>query len=353
MLHALCALRHALCSLRFAPCALLTGILLLAGCGDSYRDPISQRQILLGTYVTITSYDVEMDPAAVNRAISAAFDAIREVEALTNPYDSASTVGALNRRSGEAREVLLDRHFYELLSRAMEAARETGGAFDFTLWPVFRLWHFDTDSAAAPAPESIRQALAKTGYQKVEVDSQRLFLPAGVELDLGGISKGFAVEMARKVLRGQGLRNFIIDAGGNLGIEWNQKEDIQIFVRHPRREGQFWGQFPLGRSCGVATSGDYQFYFIENGRRYHHILNPQTGYPADNVVAVSIIAPDAIAADGFSTAVFVMGRERGREFIESHPELQGLIIYRDGNDTLQTYLSAGVKEKFTSLAGKE
>lgn len=333
---------------------MLTAILLLAGCGDSYRDPISQRQILLGTYVTITSYDVAMDPASVNRAISAAFEAIREVEALTNPYDSTSTVGVLNRRRSEAREVFLDRHFYELLSRAMEVAWESEGAFDFTLWPVFRLWHFDTDSAAVPAPESIRQALSRVGYQNVALDSLRLFLPAGTELDLGGISKGFAVEMARRVLRGQGLRNFIIDAGGNLGIEWNQKEDIQIFVRHPRREGQFWGQFPLGRSCGVATSGDYQFYFIENGQRYHHILNPQTGYPADEAVAVSIIAPDAIAADGFSTAVFVMGHERGSEFIESHPELQGLIIYRDGQDSLKTYLSAGVKEKFTALAeGRE
>ncbi len=336
--------------MRSALCAILIVTLLLAGCGDSYREPVSQRQILLGTYVTITSYDVDMDPAAVNRAIGAGFDAIRQVEAMTNPYDSASTVGALNRRSGEAREVLPDRHFNDLLSRAMEVAQETGGAFDFTLWPVFRLWRFDTDSAAVPAQESIRQALARVGYQKVEVDSQRLFLPAGAELDLGGISKGFAVEMARRVLRGQGLRNFIIDAGGNLGIEWNHEEDIQIFVRHPRREGQFWGQFPLGRSCGVSTSGDYQFYFIENGRRYHHILNPQTGYPADGVAAVSIIAPDAITADGFSTAVFVMGRERGKEFIESHPELQGLIIFQDSGDSLQTYLSAGVKEKFTSLA---
>ncbi|MCK6620572.1 MAG: FAD:protein FMN transferase [Calditrichaceae bacterium] len=331
-------------------CASFLVILLAAGCGESYREPVSQRQILLGTYVTITSYDVDMDPAAINRAISAGFDAIREVETLTNPYDSASTVGVLNRRSGEAREFLPDRRFYELLSRAMEAAQETGGAFDFTLWPVFRLWGFDTDSAAVPAPERIQEALGKTGYQRVSLDSSRLLLPAGVELDLGGISKGFAVEMARRVLRGQGMRNFIIDAGGNLGIEWNHEEDIQIFVRHPRREGQFWGQFPLGRSCGVSTSGDYQFYFIENGQRYHHILNPQTGYPADDVAAVSIIAPDAITADGLSTAVFVMGRERGREFIESHPELQGLIIYRDGNDSLQTYLSAGVREKFTSLA---
>jgi len=319
--------------------------ILLAGCSQSSHPPVTRTQIHLGTYVTITSYDDMLDTQLINRAIGEAFDAIAKVEAMTNPYDPDSEVGKLNRQRDTERVYFPNEEFLELVANAINAAQETGGSFDFTLWPVFRLWHFDTDSASVPPSDKIQQMLPNTGYQKASLDSSRLILEPGVELDFGGISKGFAVEKARAALVKRGLQNFIIDAGGNLGIEWHKSEDIQIYVRHPRKEGEFWGQFPLKRSCGIATSGDYQFYFIQDGKRYHHILNPQTGYPARGAVSASIIAPNAILADGYSTGIFVMGHEAGRRFIEAHPELEGLILYgEEGN--LQTYLSPEIKDKF-------
>lgn len=319
--------------------------ILLIGCSRSSHEPVTRTQIHLGTYVNITSYDYTLDAQLIDSAIQEAFDAIAKVEAMTNPYDPDSEVGKLNRQKDTERVYFPNQEFLELVAGAIDVAQETGSSFDFTLWPVFRLWRFDTDSARVPPADKIQRMLLNVGYQKVKLDSSRLIIEPGVEIDFGGISKGFAVEKARAVLVKRGLQNFIIDAGGNLGIEWHKSEEIQIYVRHPRKEGEFWGQFPLKHSCGIATSGDYQFYFIQDGKRYHHILNPQTGYPARGAVSASIIAPNATLADGFSTGVFVMGHEAGSRFIEAHPELEGLIIYEDEGN-LQTYLSPGIKDKF-------
>lgn len=323
----------------------ITSFSLLTGCGKTTHEPVAQTQIHLGTYVTITSYDDTLDAGKINNAIQAGFKAIAEVEAKTNPYNPASDVSKINRQKDTDRIYFPNKDFLALTRAAIQVADESGGKFDFTLWPVFRLWHFDTDSAGVPPADKITQALSNVGYQKVKVDSNRLLIAPGVEIDFGGISKGFAIEQARNVLLQRGLRNFIIDAGGNLGIEWHKKQEVVIHVRHPRKEGEFWGQFPVQRSCGIATSGDYHFYFFEGGTRYHHILEPQTGYPARGAVSASVVASNAILADGYSTAVFVLGHEAGKQFIESRPELEGLIIYPQGDD-LQTYLSPGLAEKF-------
>ncbi|NIW77932.1 MAG: hypothetical protein GWN16_00060, partial [Calditrichae bacterium] len=250
----------------------------------------------------------------------------------------------------------LDTLLSAIVKNSLKIAKESEGKFDFTLWPVFRLWHFGTDSAAIPDSGKIDSALQHVDYQNVKIDTlsgerenlTQLHVPSGVELDFGGISKGFALEMARKELTKHGLRNFIIDAGGNLAIEWSKPDSVQIYVRHPRMEGEFWGQFPVYQSCGIATSGDYHFYFLEDGKRYHHILDPQTGYPVEKTASCSIVAPTSTLADGYSTAVFVMGMERGSQFIESRSELEGLMIY-PGNDSLQTYLSSGLQNRFKRM----
>ncbi|RMF58577.1 MAG: FAD:protein FMN transferase [Calditrichaeota bacterium] len=310
------------------------------------QQPVSRTEFLLGTYVTITSYDIasEIPP---EQAIDSAFAAIRLIEKVSNPFDTSSIVTQLNLRSAQERKMRLPSVLAELVQRSMEISRQTQGQFDFTLWPVYKLWHFGTDSATVPPENQITEALLRVGWERVHFSPpDSIVLQPGVELDFGGIHKGFAVEKARLVLKKMGLQNFIIDAGGNLAIEWHRPDSVRVFVRHPRQEGKFIGMFPIYESCGIATSGDYQFYFMQNGKRYHHILNPQTGYPAEGVVSVSIVAPNAILADGFSTAVFVMGKLKGMAFIESHPELEGLIIFEDGGKGLQTQLSTGLRTIF-------
>ncbi|MEK9136116.1 MAG: FAD:protein FMN transferase, partial [Bacteroidota bacterium] len=171
----------------------------------------------------------------------------------------------------------------------------------------------------------------------------------GMGIDLGGIAKGHAVDRSVQVLRRGGFRKFIVDIGGNLGVYWAGTRMLdstvaEILIRHPRKEGGFFGKFMMGTG-GVSTSGDYQRFFIEDGVRYHHIVDPSTGYPVRGVVSVTVVAPDATSADALSTLVFVLGRQNGMEFIKKSAGVEGMIVYESG-DTLAYDLSPGFQRRF-------
>jgi thiamine biosynthesis lipoprotein len=332
--------------------ASLSLVLFIFSCSKSHA-PVSQTQVLLGTFVTITDYDSTLEKSIIESAFDSAFQAITEIEATTNPFDPQSTVGRINRLSEEQRVFSISPQLFSILSLARDISIQSQGSFDFTIWPVFKLWNFGSDSARIPDSKEIGQALQLVNFRDAQLDSGRIsFAKKGMEIDLGGIIKGYAVEIARGILIQNSLRDFIIDAGGNLGIEWHKRVPVEVKVRHPRSEGKFWCQFPIDSSVGIATSGDYQYYFIENNTRYHHILDTRTGFPARPTVSTTIIARDAIQADGYSTAVFAMGPVRGSEFIESHPELEGLLIFPlEGH--LDTYVSSGLKKSYSALGNEE
>lgn len=322
---------------------------LLAGCQRSAHLPVKHSRLLLGTFVEITDYDSDIPRSQVEAAIDSAFSLMGRFEKQINPFDSASAIARINRATHSDSVFEIDSLLAGVIHHALAIAAQSQGAFDISIWPVFKLWHFGTDSAIVPDPQSIREALPLVNWKNIRLKGQRLhFLQKGMQLDLSGISKGFAVELARGVLKSKGLRNFIVDAGGNLGVEWNRPDSIAIYVRHPRQAGAFWGKFPVQKSCGIATSGDYQNYFIQDSLRYHHLLNPQTGYPARELVSVTVVAPNAIEADGYSTAVFVMGKARGQRFLQSRPDLEGLLIYPEA-DSLATYLTPNLKPQFQFL----
>jgi len=315
--------------------------------------PISETKILLGTFVTITSYDFILNKSIIHSAIDSAFAAISKIESITNPYDSASEVSLINQKSSSQTGFPLSRDLEILMKHAMEMSRATNGSFDCTLWPVFKLWNFHSETNIPPSAKDINHNLNFVGFQKVELDSSSLtFNQRGMEVDLGGIVKGYAVEIARKILLRNGLETFLIDAGGNLGVECNGDIPVQIFVRHPRMNGEYWCNFKIDKSMGIATSGDYQFYFTYQGERYHHILNPGTGYPVRHTISATILAPDAIRADGYSTAVFVMGPDKGSKFVDTNEDLEGIIIYPFQNQ-LNTFISAGLKNRIDFFANEK
>ncbi|MFQ5584646.1 MAG: FAD:protein FMN transferase, partial [Calditrichia bacterium] len=321
-------------------CPLL--IIILYGCQGG-EQPLTRTNILLGTFVTITDYDYGLDKSQINPALDSAFAAIATIEAMTNPYDSTSAIGEINSYSDSRNRFKIDEPLHSILAEAMAVSRRSNGAFEFTLWPVFKLWNFGENSGSIPSHKEISEAKKLVDYRKLILKPGELqFEMGGMQIDLGGIVKGFAVEAARKIMKGYGLKNFIIDAGGNLGIEWHKEEPVQIYVRHPRKDGEFWAQFPVRRSLGIATSGDYQYYFIKDGKRYHHIIDPANGYPAEPTVSCTIVAENAILADGMSTAVFVMGPDRGSKFIESNPEIEGIMVF-PLNGKFHTFVSGGLK----------
>ena len=321
-------------------------------CSNNHA-PVSQTRLLLGTFVTITDYDSTLEESMIHSAFDSAFQAISKIEALTNPYDSLSTIGKINRLSDRQPNFSINPQLHSILSSALEISEKTNGAFNITLWPVFKLWNFGTDSNHVPEAKSINSALKRVNFRGVELRPDSLKVAAtGMGIDVGGIIKGYAVEVAREILIKKGLKDFIIDAGGNLGIEWHKRVAVTVKVRHPRKDGEFWCNFSIDSSAGIATSGDYQYYFLENGKRYHHIIDPKTGYPAQPMVGTTIIASDAIRADGFSTAIFVMGPVRGGEFIESNPKLEGIMIFPiEGR--LETFVSSGLKKSYNPLANEK
>jgi len=192
----------------------------MAGCGKKNWQPHSESELLLGTFVSITCYDSTLEQSTVHQAMDSAFAFIRILESHTNPFDSTSEVARINARTVRDLVFPVSPILSPVLKKALDLSRLTSGAYDPTLWPVFRLWHFGTDSATIPQKDSLDKYLPQVDYHKVTVENSRIiFKQSGMGIDLSGISKGYAVEKCREILKSFGLQNFIIDAGGNLGIE--------------------------------------------------------------------------------------------------------------------------------------
>ncbi|MDZ4159027.1 MAG: FAD:protein FMN transferase, partial [Anaerolineaceae bacterium] len=221
-----------------------------------------------------------------------------------------------------------------LMQRSGEWHRLSDGAFDAALGALVNLWGFGGGSPALPLHPEIMDALALSGWERVQLlDGERVSRPAGVQLDFGGIGKGYAVDRAVEILRQYGVSQALVNAGGEiavLGGGW------RIGIQHPRLENALLGSLEL-KDMAVATSGDYQQFFELDGKRYHHILNPKTGYPATGIHGVTVIAPNCTDADALATAIFVLGPDPGLALVENLPGVEALIIDNSG----KIYMSKG------------
>jgi len=257
-------------------------------------------------------------------------------------------VGALNRagQGGVEPEVL------RILETAQAVAASSGGAFDPSILPLTELWSFDS-GGRVPAESEIVEARRRVGYANITIDEQgRVSLPEGYGLDLGGIAKGAVVDLLADHLREREYEDFLIDAGGDILVSGlKQGAAWRIAIRHPRDSQGVVGVLSLGGKDGrvaVVTSGDYERFFEQEGRRYHHILDPRSGYPADRLVSVTVIAPTCALADALSTAVFVLGPERGLELLAGFENTEGLLI-AEGEGRLDAYRSDGFPLELENL----
>lgn len=231
------------------------------------------------------------------------------------------------------------------LRLAVEVAGASGGAFDPTILPLMRAWSFDT-GGRLPEPAEIEQARRRVDFRRLAIEADgRIGLPPGFGLDLGGIAKGAVVDLLGGHLEQLGHRDYLIEAGGDIlisGLKQGSKQWV-IGIRHPRRSQGFLGLVSLGergKKLSIVTSGDYERFFIMDGVRYHHILDPATGYPARGLVSVTILAPSCAEADALATAVFVLGMERGLALLARWPGAEGLLVAeREGR--LEARLTAG------------
>jgi len=241
-------------------------------------------------------------------------------------------VGRLNR-SGQGsppEEVLA------VLQTAQAVAAASGGAFDPTILALTELWSFDT-GGQLPAGSQIELARGRVDFSKVAIGTDgKVVLSEGIGFDLGGIAKGAVVDLTADYMLDQGYKDFLIDAGGDILVSGLKQGDApwRIAIRHPRKNQDVLGVLTLGRKgerIAVVTSGDYERYFEQEGERYHHILDPRSGFPAQALVSVTAIASTCALADALSTAVFVLGPEQGLQLLRQFPDAEGMLIAeRDG-----------------------
>lgn len=230
--------------------------------------------------------------------------------------DENSQVARLN--SGETVSV---GYITGLVKQCRELSELSGGVFDVTVGGISQLWSIGEEDERIPSAEEIEAELKNTGYGKIKISDKSLSLPAGVKLDLGAVGKGAACDLVKAYLDTSGMQGAIISVGGSI-LAWgnyNKAGDKwQIAVSHPRNEGEYLGVISLDEGF-VSTSGDYERYFEKDGKRYHHILDATTGYPAEtDVISVTVVCDSGAMADALSTACFILGEEKSKPILEKY-----------------------------------
>ena len=273
---------------------------------------------------------VHSDSKKAHKAIEAAFAEMERIDGLMNFYNPDSEVSRINRSQGK--NVKVNPEVIEVMAASLKYSRLTDGAFDISVAPLLELWDFK-DGQHPPDENKINEVLGLVGYKMIGIDKGKktVRLPqAGMMIDLGGVAKGYAVNRACQVLEDMGISSALIDAGGDIQVIGKKfGHPWKVGVQHPRSKDKILTTLTLN-GMAVATSGDYERFFLFDGRRYHHILDPATGYPATGCVSVTITAPSCFVADILSTAVFVLGPEKGMKLIEEIEDVEGIIVTPEG-----------------------
>lgn len=283
--------------------------------------------------------------AEVDKAAHAAFTEVDRIEQLMSEWRPDSEVTAINQNAG-VKPVKVSPETFEVVQRSLKLAKESQGAFDPTWAALKGLWDFNAEKPKVPTPEAIEARLKFTGWQKVKIDeaARTVFLTEkGMALGLGGIAKGYGIDRAARVLREHGLSRFIVDGGGDLYVAGKKADGSSwtLGVQDPRAREQLMAALPI-EDASMVTSGDYERFFEKDGRRYHHIIDLRTGYPANKARSVTVRAPEATLADAMATAIFILGPEAGLAFAKAHPGVETAIVGADG----KLVVTDGLKSAF-------
>jgi len=347
-----CVARRNLVSVPKLPGLLLT-IVLAGACAP--ESPSTTTRLIektypsMGTELRLAAWTAD-EPGAM-AAFEAVFREFERLEALMSNWREDSDVERLNRAAGK-HPVRVGTEIRDVLRTARQVSEWTGGKFDVTFGVMSGLWKFDYQDRDNVIPEhnEITRRRALINYRDLTVDEHAgtAFLQReGMRMSVGGVGKGYAVDRARDILRNRGFRDFLIQFGGDMyasglrdGRPW------RLGVQDPRGPAnQIFASVDVSDQT-FSTSGDYERFFIKDGRRYHHILDPATGMPAEGCRSVTILAGSATLADALSTGVFVLGPEAGMALIERLPDVEGIIV----SATNAVLVSSGLKERVTMLA---
>jgi FAD:protein FMN transferase len=315
--------------------------LLFVSCKGSSMEPVSSSEIFLGTSCFITIHAME-NPSLADEIMEKAFSRISDMEERLSVNIPESEVSTINKNGeGELSEDSL-----LVLKKANIIAEESDGRFDPSIGSLVALWDIGGDHQKVPDRSEIEESLIRVDYNSIKIDGNRIILlREGMRLDLGGIAKGHAADLVKKVLEEAGVTSAIINLGGNVQLIGSKPDSSKwrIGIQNPRdSRGEYIGILST-RDSAVVTSGIYERFFEQNGIHYHHILDTETGYPVDNgIESLTVIGDDSMNADGLSTALFSMGRKAAMKYAATHNNIEIIII--DEKD--HVYISDGIKEDF-------
>jgi thiamine biosynthesis lipoprotein len=290
------------------------------------------------------------DDAKAAKAIQAAFDELDRIDAAMTVWTADSPVSRINAAAGDKKGVEVTDELIYVLERAADASRISNGAFDITVGSFWGVWKFDEDKdGTIPTREQVEEKRKLVGWKDVVIDKKGKTVRLkrkGQQITLGGIAKGYAVDRAVELLRQQGFVDFLVQAGGDMFVA-GRKGDRRwrVGIRDPRAERDVFFAVAEVEDMTFSTSGDYERYVIEDGVRYHHILDPKTGYPAKLTRSVTVMAKDAITADGLSKGFFILGPEKGMALVEKLDDVEAVFV---GSDN-KVWISSGLEGKVTVL----
>lgn len=297
----------------------------------------------MGSELKLTAWTGD-EPAAV-AAFEEVFAEFDRLESLLSVWRAGSDLQRLNAAAGQ-HPVPVSPETIEVLTVARQIGDWTDGKFDVTFAALSDLWKFDHDQDnSIPSPADIQQRLPLIDYRQVEFDpaaGTAFVQRTGMRVHFGGVGKGYAVDRAVAILRKRGLVDFMVQAGGDMYVAGRHGDRLwRLGIQDPRGPGgSSFASVELSNAT-FSTSGDYERFFIKDGRRYHHILDPDRGEPAAGCRSVTIVSDRAVLADGLSTGVFVLGPAKGMAVIERLPQVEGVIVTAE-NDVL---VSSGLKDK--------
>lgn len=319
-------------SILFLMIALTVSVLTASGCGEQ-AEPLTQTSFKLDTVVTVTLYD-SRDQDILAHCIGLC----DEYEKIFSRTNEDSELYRLNHRLLSPVDKTTDTYevsqpLAELLSAALSYSGETEGAFDAAIAPLTSLWDFTGEHPSVPAESHIQAAVSKCGYSGVSVQGRTVTLPSpDTAFDLGGIAKGYIADKMKEYLLSQGVKSAVISLGGNILCvgEKPSGEPFKIGVQKPFADRNETIAVLDIKDRSVVSSGVYERYFEQDGRLYHHILNPKTGYPYDNeLLSVTIISGQSLDGDALSTSCFALGPEKGLEYLQSLDDVQGVFVTKD------------------------
>jgi len=318
-----------------------------AGPGAGASQLVSRSHLSMGSPVTIAAWTA--DQATAEKAMQAAFAEFDRLDALLSVWKPGSDVLRLNAAAGKE-PVRVSKDTIQVLEAARQASEWTVGKFDITFGALADVWKFDHDQDdRVPTREEIAARVPLVDYEAVVTDAgagTAFVSRPGMRVHLGGVGKGYAVDRAVAILRERGVRDFLLQAGGDLYASGRHGDTPwRLGIQDPRgRGGDHFATIEL-RDRTFSTSGDYERFFIKEGRRYHHLLDPDIGEPARGAMSVTIVAARATTADALSTGVFIMGPGEGMALVERLPDVEAVIV----TASKQVLISSGLQGRVNLL----